>query len=99
MASYVTICLVRLVSWKKYLNELFKQVKRQQFLWREITWLGIYYLKKSIFKNDLMGIPVTQLHCAPCGLARGQSLDQTRKCKMGPKTFQKYIQIFAANMQ
>ena len=42
-----------------------------------------------------MGIPVTQLHCAPCGLARGQSLDQTRKCKMGPKLFQKYIQISA----
>ena len=42
-----------------------------------------------------MGIlPVTQLHCVPCGLARGQSLDQTRKFKMGPKTFQKSTQVF-----
>ena len=43
-----------------------------------------------------MGIlPVTQLHCVPCGLARGQSLDQTRKFKMGPKTFQKSTQVFS----
>ena len=35
-----------------------------------------------------MGIlPVTQLHCVPCGLARGQCLDQTRKFKMGPNLF------------
>ena len=43
-----------------------------------------------------MGIlPVTQLHCVPCGLARGQSLDRTRKFKMGPKTFQKSTQVFS----
>ena len=43
-----------------------------------------------------MGIlPVTQLHCVPCGLAHGQSLDQTRKFKMGPKTFNKSTQIFS----
>ena len=42
-----------------------------------------------------MGIPVTQLHCAPCGLARGQSLDQTRKFKMGPKTFKNSTQLFS----
>ena len=55
MVSYVFIsrcdylCGYVMYPLTKTLNELFKQVKRQQFLWREITWLGIYHLKKKYF--------------------------------------------------